>query len=279
MTDSGYVDLHTHTTASDGVHSPSDNVRMAKEAGLVGLAITDHDTIAGVAEALSEGKRLGVTVVPGVEISSAIDGLDIHVLGYYIDCNCEVLLERLRQLRQIREQRNALILERLKELGIPILKDDISRLAAKSKDVSVGRPHIAEAMVHRGFVGSISEAFERYLGNRGAAYVKPPRISPMEAARYIHEAKGKAVLAHPGLYRNNVVVEELLKSGQFDGLEVYHSDHKPEEEMHYKQLADKYHLIMTAGSDFHGIRSKEAYHGAIGNRSIEHNVLSLLQSI
>lgn len=278
MADIGFVDLHTHTTASDGVHPPAENVRMAKAAGLSGIAITDHDTVAGVAEALAEGKRQGIVVVPGVEVSTVEKGIDIHILGYYIDIRNPLLLERLQGLRRTRDIRNEMMIKRLGELGIDITMEDVLRLAAanKSADETVGRPHIAEALVRRGVVSTVSEAFDRYLGKNGAAYVNPPRIRPQEAIRWIREAGGKAVLAHPGIYGDDELVKDIVRSG-VDGVEAYHSDHAPEQERLYAELAAAQGLIITAGSDFHGLRGDEALHGEIGNRRIKLSVLEMLR--
>lgn len=276
MANAGRIDLHTHTTASDGVHAPADNVRMAGDAGLAGIAITDHDTVAGVAEAVEEGKRLGLIVVPGVEISTSSGGKDIHVLGYRIRYEDSLLLDRLAQLRQLRNQRNERIVERLGELGMPVTMEEVLQMAAsgKAEDESVGRPHIAEALVRRGYVGSMKEAFDKFLGSRGSAFVPARRITSLEAVQWIHEAGGAAVLAHPGLYKDDPLVESLLSSGSFDGVEVWHSDHSAEEEARYAKLAEAYGLTATAGSDFHGLRSKEAYHGPIGNRTVDISVLA-----
>ncbi|MDF2670911.1 MAG: metal-dependent phosphoesterase [Paenibacillus sp.] len=272
------VDLHMHTTASDGTHPPAHNVRMAKAAGLYGIAITDHDTVAGVAEAVQAGLELDVLVVPGVEISTVADGRDIHILGYYIDIHNEQLLTRLQQLRNTREHRNALILDKMNELGIPITMEEVTTLAGKSPsgDETIGRPHIAEVLMNKGIVSSISEAFDRYLGSNGAAYVNPPRITPYDAIDWIKEAGGAAVVAHPGLYGDDLLVERIVLYGA-DGIEVFHSDHSPEEEAKYLKMANKLGCFVTAGSDFHGSRNGQTYHAPIGARRIGANVLEQLQ--
>ncbi|WP_040948580.1 PHP domain-containing protein [Gorillibacterium massiliense] len=270
------ADLHTHTTASDGVHAPRENVRFAKEAGLAAIAITDHDTTAGIADALDEGEKLGIRVVPGVEISTVADGQDIHVLGYYMNTEDPVFQERLHSLRSVRDKRNEMMIAKLNELGIRITLEDVMAVREmKDKDETVGRPHIAAAMVQMGAVASVREAFDRYLGKGGAAYVNPPRIHPKEAIAWIHEAGGSAVLAHPGLYSADPLIPELVEAG-LDGMEVYHSEHTPEQEAHYLQLAQDYGLIVTAGSDFHGKRQGEAFHGEIGCRTIDAEVLDKL---
>lgn len=277
MASVGYVDLHTHTTASDGFHSPADNVRLAQAAGLAAVAVTDHDTVAGVAEAQAEGERLGVIVVPGVEVSTAIGRLDIHVLGYYCDLNDQRFLSRLQQLRDARSVRNEAILRNLRKLGLAITIDDVLRCKGTTPDGgrSIGRPHIADALVERGAVASRKEAFDRYLGKGAAAFAQIERITPEQAAGWIHEAGGTAVLAHPGLYGNDDEVERLA-AGALDGIEVFHSDHSPEQEARYAALAGRYNLITTAGSDFHGARNGESYRAAIGSKQAPLDVLNQL---
>ncbi|MFS1513287.1 PHP domain-containing protein [Chengkuizengella sp. SCS-71B] len=273
-----YVDLHTHTLASDGLHLPSENVKMAKEKGLAGVAITDHDTVSGLKQAIAEGEKIGIEVVPGIEISTVANKLDIHILGYYINYEDTIFLERLDQLRDVRSIRNDMMIKKLQDLGIEITMDDVLELAPKKKTrQTVGRPHIAEVLVHKGIVKTIKEAFELYLGKDGKAFVNPPRIHPSEAVDWIRQAGGVAVIAHPGLYENDELVEELIQHG-VDGLEVYHSDHNAEEEDKYLRLANKYQLVVTAGSDFHGERNGEVFHAPIGGRKINIEVLSKLKN-
>jgi 3',5'-nucleoside bisphosphate phosphatase len=276
--ESSYADLHSHTTASDGTQSPSENVRIALRAGLAAVAITDHDTVSGLPEALSEGKKIGIEVVPGVEISTVASNQDIHVLGYYMDFKDSLFLHRLEQLRDTRNRRNDMLIERLQQLGVNItLAEVLSEVKeVKSEEDTVGRPHIAAVLMKKGYVASISEAFERYLGKEGSAYVNPPRIHPKTAIEWIHEAGGSAVLAHPGLYGDDNLVAELIQAG-LDGIEVYHSDHTPEDEARYLRIARENGLIITAGSDFHGERGGEVFHAPIGTRRVETSVLASLK--
>ncbi|GAA4871017.1 PHP domain-containing protein [Paenibacillus vulneris] len=273
-----YADLHTHTLASDGTQSASENVRLACEAGMGAVAVTDHDTVAGIEEALEAGSRLGIIVVPGVEISTMSKGQDIHVLGYFINHRDPLLLERLGEIRQVRDRRNEMMIARLNELGMEITMDDVkaSLIQSKKQDETIGRPHIADALVRKGYAASMTEAFDRYLGKDGAAYVNPPRIGPAAAIQWILESGGVPVLAHPGLYDQDELIGELAAQG-LAGLEVYHSDHTPEQEAHYKQLAEQYHLIMTAGSDFHGERNGVVFHAPIGSRQISVEVIEQLR--
>lgn len=274
----GYADLHTHTCMSDGTGAPSDNVRLAKEAGLHAVAVTDHDTVAGLEEALETGRALGITVVPGVEISASENGKDIHVLGYYMDTKNTLFLSRLEELRQVRDRRNELMLERLRELGFAITLDEVlaRRGQEKLEDSTVGRPHIAQVLVDKGYARSQKDAFDRLIGENGIAYVNPKRITPETAIAWIHEAGGAAVLAHPGLYGNDALVERLA-AGLLDGIEANHSDHSPEEVEKYRSIARHCNLIATAGSDYHGERGGVVFHGALGSRRVETGVLVQLR--
>ncbi|MCD9026555.1 PHP domain-containing protein [Cohnella silvisoli] len=271
------ADLHTHTTASDGMFRPEVNVRLAKEAGLAAVAITDHDTVAGIPEALEAGQTYGIVVVPGVEISTAADGKDIHVLGYGFATDDPVLLERLLSLRNIRNRRNVDILAKLALLGMSVTQEELEAAAGKSSksDGSVGRPHIAQVLVDKGYVTDIRAAFDRYLGEGKPAYANPSRISPAEAIRWIHDAGGTAIIAHPGLYDDDPLVLSLLDSAA-DGLEAFHSDHDPEMERRYEEWSVNRGKLVTGGSDFHGMKDGVAFHGALGNRSVEASVISRL---
>ncbi|WP_424765872.1 PHP domain-containing protein [Paenibacillus sp. sgz302251] len=281
----GKADLHTHTSASDGMQSPAENVRLAKAAGLSAVAITDHDTVSGVAEAMLEGERIGIQVVPGVEVSTVAEGIDIHILGYYTNNEDGQWLSRLADLRGTRERRNEMIVDKLRDLGITIAMEDVVAAAHGSDtshslpaaEVSIGRPHIAEVLVRKGVVASMQEAFDRYLASDAAAYVNPPRVHPYEAMEWIKEAGGTSIIAHPGLYGNDSLVEELVRHGA-KGIEVFHSDHGPEEEKRYAELARQYKLIVTGGSDFHGVRHGQIFHGAVGSRSVDVHVLQQLRS-
>lgn len=280
MVINGRADLHTHTNASDGTGEPAGNVRLAKAAGLAAVAVTDHDTVAGVEEAVAEGAKLGITVVPGVEVSTVAEGRDIHILGYYPDLSDNVWLERLHSLRGVRGARNGMMVERLRELGLEVSMEEVLEAAGKDGrgDRAVGRPHIAAVLVAKGYVSSMEEAFERYLASGAAAYVNPPRITPYQAIDWIHEAGGAAVIAHPGLYGADGLVEELLRCGA-DGIEVFHSDHGPEEESRYGAMADKFGVIATGGSDYHGKRNGVVFHGELGSRTVDASVIARLESV
>ncbi|USB34598.1 PHP domain-containing protein [Paenibacillus sp. YPG26] len=276
----GRYDLHTHTQASDGMNTPAENVRLAKQKGLAGLAITDHDTVSGIPEAMEAGKQTGLDVIPGVEISTRASEKDVHILGYFLQYEDEQLCSRLEQLRTVRETRNERILEKLNELGIAIsMSEVISGLGRElGPDDSVGRPHIADVLVRKGVVADLREAFDKYLAEGAAAYVSLPRVGPVEAIAWIKEAGGAAVIAHPGLYGDDDLVRHIIKEGQPSGIEVYHSDHGPGEEMRYSGMAREYGLLMTGGSDYHGVRQGQVFHGDLGSRSVTADVLEQLQA-
>jgi len=271
------ADLHTHTTASDGMQRPADNVRLAKAAGLAAIAITDHDTVDGIAEAMEEGEKLSIVVVPGVEISTVAEGSDIHILGYYTDWQNPAWQEKLASLLHVRDHRNRMIIEKLRRLGIEITMEDVVAEAARQgKDGgSIGRPHIAAVLLAAGIVNSMQEAFDRFLGSGASAYANPPRLHPLEALEWIREAGGTSVIAHPGLYDNDELVETIIRGGA-NGIEVFHSDHSAEDEEKYARLAHKYGLIITGGSDFHGEREGTVFHGRIGSRTVDASVISQL---
>jgi predicted metal-dependent phosphoesterase TrpH len=271
------VDFHTHTIASDGTCTPTENVRLAKEAGLAAIAITDHDTVAGIPEAMAAGNELGIEVVPGVEISSAANGQDIHVLGYFVSHEDDRFQQELLKLRDTRHERNKLMIARLRELGIDITLEKVYQ-RKKGTDKNIGRPHMAEELMELGVVASMEEAFEKYLGKGGLAYVNPPRITPQEAIRLIKRSGGAAVLAHPGLYDDDDLVEELIVFG-LDGIEVWHPDNDEDDRKRYIGLAEDYGLVMTGGSDFHGWRGEEPFHAMLGSSTATVNTLEQLRKI
>lgn len=278
MKTTGLVDLHLHTTASDGTTSPTENVRLAKQVGMSAIAITDHDTVAGIAEALAAGETEGIEVIPGVEVSSLADGQDIHVLGYFIPYQDEGFLQALEGLRKTRHERNKLMVARLNELGFEITLEEVYQRKQGEQDKNIGRPHIAEVMIEKGYVATMEEAFAKYLSKHGQAYVNPPRITPQAAIDLIKQAGGAAVLAHPGLYDNDELVEELIQYG-LDGIEVYHPDNSAESKARYLAFADKYKLIVTGGSDFHGWRGENPYHAMLGSSPANYEAVEQLRQI
>jgi predicted metal-dependent phosphoesterase TrpH len=244
------VDLHLHTTASDGQLSPTALIRLASEQGLHVIAITDHDTTNGIEEAQRAAQGSPV-VIPGIELSAEDAEGDVHTLGYFINIHDPVFQERLAQFRDDRLHRARRIVEKLDALGLPV---DWARVKTIAGTGAVGRAHIARAMVEARYVVTVKEAFDRYLHVGGPAYVARQRLSPQEAIALIHRAGGVAVLAHPGLvpHYESLLVERLVPAG-LDGIEVVHPDNPPQVEQRARELAQQYGLIMTGGSDFHDL--------------------------
>lgn len=276
---SAYVDLHTHTTASDGTCTPSDNVKLAAEAGLAAIAVTDHDTFGGLPEALAAGKKLSIEVIPGVEISTAWNGQDIHILGYFMEWEDVGVQTRLAALRDVRAERNERLAERLRQLDIAVTLAEVERIArANGATGSIGRPHFAEWLVEHQYCSNMGEAFDKYLGKEGAAYVQVERISPFDAVDFIHASGGAAVIAHPGLYDADELVESLVQYG-IDGIEAAHADHDDVQEKQYREIAERGNLLVTAGSDFHGYRAGVVFHAPLGSRKAPLGVVRELERI
>jgi len=249
------IDLHTHTTASDGTLSPAELVAQAKALGLAAIAVTDHDTIDGLQEAMAAAK--GIEVIPGVEISADFNG-ELHILGYYFDPASASLASCLAELRRYREERNPRIVSRLQELGFNITLGEVEQ---ESGGKVVGRPHFAKVLLKKGYLGSIAEAFEKYLAVGKPAYFKKEKLSPREAIEVISQAGGIPVLAHPKyLDLSPKALEELVRELELAGLrgiEAFYSSHTPDETKLYREIGLKYGLCLTGGSDFHGDNKPE----------------------
>ena len=243
------VDLHIHSSASDGSLTPTEVVHLALRQGMEVIALTDHDTTDGIGEAQQAAAGSPLKVIPGLEINTEGPDGDIHVLGYYINPNHEPLQERLRILREARLVRARKMIERLAELGMPLEWERVLEIAGE--DPAIGRPHIARALAEAGYVATAREAFDRYIGNDGPAYVPRLRMRPEEAIAVIHQAGGVAVLAHPDHHPILKRLPDLVEAG-LDGLEVYYPEHTPQDVARLGTLAARYGLLMTGGSDFHG---------------------------
>lgn len=241
-------DLHVHTTASDGTWTPAEVVREAALRGLAGVGITDHDTVAGIPEARAEAARMGIAVVPGVELGAEHRGEEVHVLGYFVDPLHPALQDTLNRLQAGRRMRMEGMLARLAQVGIPVSARRLEELAAGGVP---GRAHVARLLVEAGHVGSVEEAFTRYLEPGRPGYVARERLSPPQAVRVIREAGGCAVLAHPGLLGDDAFIPELVAAG-LNGIEAYYPEHDPRAVEKYEHLARKLGLIVTGGSDCHG---------------------------
>lgn len=247
----GRVDLHIHTAASDGSLSPAEAMREAAERGVSLLGVTDHDTTEGLAEAEAAACSLGLALVPGVELSGDSAANDIHILGYFIKADDAGLQAALHLLRESRDLRNERILERLRSMGARVELDRVREIAGYG---SVGRPHIAAALLEAGHVVSYSEAFGRYLARGRPAFVPRKQLAPAEACDIIHRAGGLAVLAHPMKIGSRADIEQALASG-LDGIEAFHPDHSSRDIESLVALARERSLLVTGGSDAHGPRS------------------------
>jgi predicted metal-dependent phosphoesterase TrpH len=247
------IDLHTHTTASDGSLSPEDLVRLAKQQGVTALAVTDHDSVAGLSRALAEGQRLGVEIIPGIEISCLYKDIELHILGYFINPEDPLLQPTLARYLASRDDRNPRIVERLRALGCDLTYEEVKSLAGAA---TIGRPHIAKVLMRKGYVRSVTEAFDRYLADGGPAYVTRVLPTPEEAIGLIRQVGGLPVLAHP-VYASRLKepIEQVcatLKRFGLAGLETVYSSHTPQQTDHYRQVARDLGLLVTGGSDFHG---------------------------
>lgn len=242
-----FVDLHTHSTASDGSRAPAEVIRAARAAGLAALALTDHDTIAGVAEACAAGTELGVRVVAGVELSAVEHDVETHILGLHL-AELGELDRRLVELRDMRMNRARRIVERLQQLGVAVSMDAVLDAAAGG---AVGRPHVARALVAGGWVADFREAFERYLGNGRQAFVPKEHLSAAAAIEIIHRAGGLAILAHPGGLATRDRILALTSAG-LDGLEILHPSHSWDDSQRLDALAAELDLARSGGSDWHG---------------------------
>jgi predicted metal-dependent phosphoesterase TrpH len=277
-----YVDLHCHSTASDGTLAPADVVRLAKTSGLVGLALTDHDTVAGVAEAAAQAKKLGIEFVSGIEVSCTYRHPGtMHLLGYGVDVQSAVLKELMRGLIEARDTRNPRIIAKLNELGVAISMNEVEQQADGEV---IGRPHIASVLVKKGYVSSIKQAFDKFLGQGAAAYFEKERLTPRQAIELIRNSGGLAVLAHPvQLCTGNDaelerVAKDLVDMG-LAGIEVIHSDHDPALMEKYSRLAGRFKLLKTGGSDFHGGNKDVQLGWARGRRVPGEMMESLVQRI
>lgn len=249
------IDLHTHSTYSDGTNTVSENVRLARERGLAGLAITDHDTTAGLAEGAAAAEGTNLRIVPGIEFSAEHDGASLHVLAYWSDPANPALVEELRRLTDTRFRRGELMVEKLQELGYDI---SFERVRAIAGDDLIARPHVAQAMVEAGIVATEKEAFDRFISDGGIAYVPKHALAPTDALRLIRDAGGVCVLAHPAMWKGNgAVPDELIEAMAeqgMGGLEVDHPDHDDEQRARYRSMAERLDLVPTGASDCHGAR-------------------------
>ncbi len=247
------VDLHTHTTASDGTFSPAELVAYAVEKGLSALAVTDHDTIGGLKEALKASEGTSLELIPGIEFSTEYKGKDIHIVGLNIDFENPCFVEKLKRFTDSRDIRNEKMCKLLTEKGLPVTMEQLKK---RFPDSVITRAHFARFLLEQGYISQLETAFNKYIGDNGPCYVPREKVNPVQSIRLILEAKGIPVLAHPILYKLPVkeleeLVAYLAKHGLI-GIEAIYSTYNRADEAVIRQLAKKYHLTISGGSDFHG---------------------------
>ena len=250
------IDLHAHTTASDGSLSPTELVQKAASIGLSALAVTDHDTLSGLAEAQSAAAEVGLELIPGVELSVEDDGGRFHLLGYLFDPGNGELQETLVRIRAGRAARNEQMAQKMADLGLAVTMDDVRAEAGEDAEV-IARPHFAQALIKKGIVTSVKEAFDRYLATGKPLYMPKEVLTPRDAIALIHGAGGVAVMAHPGLIPLSATalaqrIETLAREDGLDGLEAYYSQHSLADTQRFLALALANQMLVTGGSDFHG---------------------------
>jgi predicted metal-dependent phosphoesterase TrpH len=265
------IDLHIHSTISDGTQTPDEIVRESLDLGLSAIALADHDAVDGVGEAIRAAEGTRLRVIPAVEINTDVGETEVHILGYFVSVEAPVLVGRLQYIRRARIERAQEMVIRLNALHLPLTMADV--LAASSGD-SLGRPHVARALVARGLCRTESEAFDRYLKVGRPAYVPRYRLSPADAIEMIRSAGGLPVLAHPALLRNDRLILELRDAGLV-GIEAYHCEHPPPVARHYVEWARRHGLLVTGGSDAHGPGSGRPV--AIGSVPVPDEVLASLE--
>lgn len=248
------IDLHVHSNSSDGTLSPEEVVLYAKSKGLSAIALTDHDTVSGVEEAVKKGEAIGLTVVPGIEFSADYNGKEVHMLGYFMDYKNPELLEKLNYLVESRTKRNLQILDKLASLGMPLTFEDLGE--GYGPDTVLTRAHFAAALLKKGYIKTRDQAFNKYIGAGKPAYVARERFTTTQCIDMIHNAGGLAVLAHPKLYGfSNSEVTQVIKdlaSKGLDGVECIYATHTQNETAHLLQVCKNLNLLPTGGSDFHG---------------------------
>lgn len=267
-----FIDLHVHTTASDGLFTPKEVVYWAHKKKLSAIAITDHDTINGLEEALIYGKKYNIEIIPGIEINTDYKGSEVHILGYYIDYEASWFLNILKDIRFARYNRAKKMIRKINDLGLQITIEDVIEVSGTA---SIGRPHIARVLVDHNYAHNTKEVFEKYIGINGPAYVERYKLTPCEAIEYILKCGGIPVLAHPGLLKDIHIIKELVDS-KLQGLEVFHSKHNEDMIKLYYSIANQYNLIITGGSDCHG----SLYNGQplLGTLNINRKYLDLLKA-
>jgi len=254
-----FADLHLHTQFSDGTFTPEELVLRAQNAGLACIALTDHDTVEGCARAAAACADVKMEFISGAELTAEHEDTEVHILGYFLDTQNRVLLDRIGKFQAVRQNRIREMCAALKQLGIPLKAEAVFALANCK---SPGRPHVARALVKEKLIGNLDEAFEKYLKKGRPAWVPKTKMSALEGVELIHQAGGLAVMAHPGLNRTDDIIPGLVKAG-LDGIECFHTKHSTVMAERYLEIAEKYDLLVTGGSDCHGFSKKQPLIGTV----------------
>lgn len=253
------ADLHLHTYFSDGTYSPQELVEQAKRQDLQALALTDHDTVEGCVPTADACRSAGIEFIPGTELTAEQDGHEIHILGYGIDLQNQRFLEEIGKFQAVRQNRIREMVQRLNQINVPI---EAAAVFALANCRAPGRPHVARALVQAGLVGSLDEAFERFLKKNRPAWVPKFKMSAANAMELIHQSGGAAVMAHPGLNRSDEVIPAMVEAG-LDGIECFHTKHSSSTAEHYLQIAQRFQLLVTGGSDCHGMSKGRPLIGSV----------------
>lgn len=254
-----FTDLHLHTTFSDGTYSPEELTAEARRFNLVAVALTDHDTVEGCARMREACESVAIEFIPATELTAEINGIELHMLGYFIDVDNQKLLSEMVRFQEARQERIREIVARLRKLQVPVEEEEVFALANCK---SPGRPHVARVLIQRKVCASLDEAFERFLKKNRPGWVPKQKISAPDALAIIHEAGGLAVLAHPGLARSEEAIPALIEAGM-DGLECFHTKHSPSASEYYVGVAEQNNLVVTGGSDCHGMNKGKPLIGSI----------------
>lgn len=244
-----FVDLHVHTSFSDGTFIPAEAVAYALEHGLSAIAVTDHDCIDGIAPAIAAAENTALRIVPGIELSAEIDNFEIHIIGLFIEWTLPWFKQRLEEIRKARFVRMQQMIEKLNRLKVDIAMDDV--MALGNVDGALGRLHLARALQAKGAVSTVKEAFDRFIGRNKPCYVKRLIISPQEALQMIREVRGVSILAHPGIMGHDEIIPQLIRQGLM-GIEVMHIEHPERSVRYYRDMAKQLNLLSSGGSDCHG---------------------------
>ena len=254
-----FADLHLHTQFSDGTFTPEELVLYAQKSGLACIALTDHDTVEGCARAAAACAPVRMEFIPGAELTAEHEDIEVHILGYFLDTENQVLLDRIAQFQTVRQRRIHEMVAALNKLGVPLRVEAVFALANCK---SPGRPHVARALVKEKLIGSLDEAFERFLKKGRPAWVPKTKMSALESVELIHQAGGLAVMAHPGLNRSDEIIPDLVAAG-LDGIECFHTKHSTTMSERYLEIAEKHNLLVTGGSDCHGFSKARPLIGTV----------------